>query len=209
MEFNGFESRFSLDNDEVSANAMFADAGSCPEDVRLFWQRYAGASFNDGLYRVFGSRQLELSKEFVDLAFPSYRNRAICFSYDWLGRLFAVDFARSEGPRFGILMLEPGTGKALEIPADIESFHNVELISYTNEALASEFYHAWRTAGGRPPSREECIGYKRPLFLGGKDDIQNLEITNIEVYWSLSAQMIHQTRGMAPGTKIRNINIEV
>ena len=42
------------------------------------------------------------------------------------------------------------------------------------------------------PSYKNCVGYKVPLFLGGKDAISNYEETDMEVYWSISAQIISQ-----------------
>jgi hypothetical protein len=207
MEFGRFESRF-LSDAEPTTSTLSAEVGIVQQDLRTFWNRYAERSFNQGLYRIFGPKQITPSRELIDLAFPDYKTRAICFSYDWLGRLFAIDLARSVEQRHGIIMLEPGTSQVLEIAANLESFHNDELISYTNEALASEFYQAWRTAGGVAPAHEECIGYKKPLFLGGKDDIQNLELIDLDVYWHISAQIIKQTRGIPSGTQIRHSEIE-
>ena len=37
---------------------------------------------------------------------------------------------------------------------------------------------------------EDCVGYKIPLFLGGNDEISNLEITDMEIYWGICGQLI-------------------
>ena len=52
---------------------------------------------------------------------------------------------------------------------------------------------------------EECVGYKTPLFLGGKDVMDNLEILNLDVYWTLTAQLIRKARGLPLGTVLGNI----
>lgn len=36
-------------------------------------------------------------------------------------------------------MFEPGTGEVFDIPVTIEDFHNVEIVEYHEDSLASEF----------------------------------------------------------------------
>lgn len=43
--------------------------------------------------------------------------------------------------------------------------------------------------GGDIP-HDKCVGYKVPLFLNGEDNISNLELSDIEVYWGIMGQMI-------------------
>ena len=35
-----------------------------------------------------------------------------------------------------------------------------------------------------------CAGYVIPLFLGGNDDITNLEDSDMEVYWNIMMQIL-------------------
>jgi Domain of unknown function (DUF1851) len=48
----------------------------------------------------------------------------------------------------------------------------------------------------------QCVGYQVPLFLGGKDSLENLEITDLDVYWSLSGQLRQGTWVLPPGTAV-------
>jgi len=82
-------------------------------------------------------------------------------------------------------MFEPGTGEALEIPVPFSRFHDEELVDYTEEALARSFFYQWQRSGGPAPTVSECVGYQRPLFLGGKDTVANLEISDLDVYWTI------------------------
>ena len=100
-------------------------------------------------------------------------------------------------------MFEPGTGEALEIPCDIISFHNEELVDYRDAALASDFFKKWIESRGERPEYGQCVSYKRPLFLGGNDEISNLEIGNVDVYWHIMGQLIRKAKGLPPGTGIR------
>jgi hypothetical protein len=106
-----------------------------------------------------------------------------------------------------VVMLEPGTGQALEVPCGVVAFHDAELCQYREEALAECFYKEWRAAGGAVPRVDQCAGYKRPLFLGGSDTTDNLELVMLEVYWEISAQLLDQTRNLPIGTQVTNASI--
>jgi len=92
-------------------------------------------------------------------------------------------------------MFEPGTGEALAIPCNLETFHDEELVEYGDAALASEFQERWLANDGAAPQYGQCIGYKKPLFLGGADELGNLEMFDVDVYWHLMAQLISKVRG--------------
>lgn len=64
-------------------------------------------------------------------------------------------------------------------------------------ALAGSFFARWALANPEllPLDVTQCAGYKVPLFLGGKDVLENLEVIDLEVYWSLSGQL-RQARGL-------------
>ncbi len=49
---------------------------------------------------------------------------------------------------------------------------------------------------------DECVGYQTPLFLGGVDATTNLEICDVDVYWTLSAQILAQVGGLPVGAPI-------
>jgi hypothetical protein len=65
-----------------------------------------------------------------------------------------------------ILMFEPGSGEALEIPVGLGDFFNEEIVAYSDAALAEEFFDQWRAAGGPAPTFTESVGYRTPLFSG-------------------------------------------
>ena len=100
-------------------------------------------------------------------------------------------------------MFEPGTGEALEIPANLNTFHDDGLLDLGEAALAISFYEKWRSSGGAAPDYDQCIGYRRPLFLGGEDGIDNMEVSDLDVYWHITGQLIQKTRGLPQGTPVR------
>jgi hypothetical protein len=129
-------------------------------------------------------------------------HRAIPFGFDWLGRPFAVDRDRTGASGHLCLLLEPGTGQALDLPFTAIELHQDGLIDLTEAALAVDFYRRWRHEADDPDplAAAECIGYRIPLFLGGADEPPNLERTDMAVYWSLVGQLSHHAAAIDPGT---------
>jgi hypothetical protein len=172
-------------------------------DIMKLVAELGGNSFNDGLYRVVRVSDLDAWASRIGYAFPDFRGRVACFGYDWLGRAFAIDAKRLEGGRPGVVMFEPGTGQALKIPANIETFHDDEIIKFGESALAIDFHLRWRKLSHVTLAYDQCAGYKKPLFLGGVDDIENLEISDIDVYWRIVGQLILKTKGLPVGIPVR------
>ncbi len=207
-----FESNFRPDN---SARSERQDLSPISHLERVasgnvdFLSRHAGESFNQGLYRIHAVHGMARWTETVATAFPSFKGRIFCFSYDWLGRHFAIDFQRHQQSQFLLLMLEPGTGQALEIPTTFADFHAQELIHHQDAALAVDFYRTWRAQGGLAPDAMQCVGYKQPLFLGGSDSADNLELADMDVYWSLCGQLLAKTRSLPENARINNLRTQL
>ena len=136
---------------------------------------------------LFSSSETEKWKEIVEEAFPAYKNQLIVFAFDWLGRVFAL--SKKKGT---VLLFEPGTGEVLDIPANIVDFHDVEIAEYHEDSLASAFFDKWYEANQHYALKHnECAGYRVPLFLNGDDVVENLEVSDMEVYWGLMGQLIN------------------
>jgi hypothetical protein len=205
--FEAFQQNFTPD-----LNALPDAAGSFPErDIPGLGEliaRFGGASFNGGLYRIVRASNMSAWKARISLAFPEFAKGTTVFGYDWLGRAFAIEGGRLEQGRPGVVMFEPGTGEALEVPANVQTFHDVELIQHSDAALASHAHKEWLARGGAVPAYAECIGYKAPLFLNGKDEFENMELSDLDVYWRLMGQLIVKTRNLRPGTRVGPVTIE-
>lgn len=171
------------------------------------FSKFQGASFDNGLYRIMTPGIVEQWEAVVCAAFPEFTRRISCFGYDWLGRVFAIDSQRRESDGCGVALFEPGTGEVLEIPCGINSFHNDELVNYREEAVAASFHSKWLSASGTAPARSQCAGYKKPLFLGGEDVVSNLELIDIDVYWTVSGALIRKTKGLPLGSKVGPIKL--
>lgn len=152
-----------------------------------FLQQLGGKQFGDGLFTSFDSADIEKWTKIAESAYPGLTGKIKLFGHDWLGRIFAVDLR--DNRKSLILMLEIGTGEALEIPCNFEDFLNEEMILFTDACLAQSFYDEWRSLGNSAPQYGQCVGYKVPLYLGGADDVTNIENGDMEVYWGLLSQL--------------------
>lgn len=194
-DFTGFLSKFPPDRNVPHNSSMdwLASAESVAGGISSLLTSYGGCSFRNGLYRLHTPALGERWSGLVGEAFPKYRSGVYCFGYDWLGRQFVLDSSRIKDGQAHILLLDIGFNEALQIPTNFTQFHNEELPGYSNEALAESFYLDWLSNGGEVPAMSQCVAYRIPPTLGGKDEIQNLELSDMEVYWGLLGQ-IHAGR---------------
>ena len=170
--------------------------------IELF-SLYNGDSFGEGLYRLHDISNIDYWNENIAKAFPEFSKRLSCFGYDWLGRQFALDKQRMTDGQAQILMFEPGTGEVLEIPRNFIEFHNDEIPNYHDACLASEFFRNWKAINKTTLKHDVCVGYKVMLFLGGQDTIENLEKSNMDVYWEICSSLIKQTKNLAEVSEIK------
>jgi hypothetical protein len=145
--------------------------------------RFAGCSFENGLYRIHDAESRPHAESLVAEAFPQFAGRACPSGFDWLGRHFAADPERLDGGEPLVLMLEPGTGEVPEIPFTFARFHD-QLDELREPALAGSFFETWTRANPEqvPLGATQCVGYKIPLFLGGQDALDNLELADLDSY---------------------------
>ncbi len=200
--YERFEQQFQCDLDLLGNQAYTLKGVAKELELSKLLLSFAGKSFNKGMYRIMTEESICCWNDLIGQVFPSFFQRITCFSYDWLGRIFAVDAGRLEDKRPGVVMFEPGTGEAFEIPCHLVSFHDVELIDHAEAALASRFHAEWLAAGGAIPRQDQCVGYKIPLFLGGKDEVGNLEVSDMSVYWTIHGQLIEKKRNLPLGTPL-------
>jgi hypothetical protein len=165
--------------------------------------RVAGLPLGGGVFRIVSADEGAAASSFVTEGFPDFAARSIPFGVDWFGRVYAADRARATG----LLLIEPGSGEAFEIDDDFAEFLDVTLVDEP-ELLELDLFGQWLAAGGTAPAEGTCVGFKLPLFLGGDTAMTNLELTDLDVYWSFSAQLRLQTRDLPGGTGIGRVRGE-
>jgi len=150
-------------------------------DIVEFMDSFGGKTFLNGLYRIHKNEDIAKWNKILKNSFPKFKNEIQVFGYDWLGRNFALDKKRNI-----VLIFEPGTGEILNTQESFVNFHNNEIPQYHDACLASNFFDEWfKSNNNFILPHNKCVGYKVPLFLNGDDNIENLEISDMEVYWEI------------------------
>lgn len=166
---------------------------------------YGGATFGAGAYRIHAPQRVRLWTALAVTAFPEARGRVLCFASDWLGRQFALATEAAGNGNPGVVLLDVSSGDVLHTDRDLRAFHDELLATDPEPALAISLYAQWRASGGAIPGPEQCVEPEVPYYLGGSEDLDNLVLTDMEVSWTIGAQLLSQTRGLEPGTEIRNV----
>ncbi|MFI3250936.1 MAG: DUF1851 domain-containing protein [Eubacteriales bacterium] len=162
------------------------DGAASFSDTESFRTAVDGRTFKNGIYRLFSKENQEKWTKIVEESFPKYAGNIEVFGYDWLGRIFATKNSTST-----TLMFEPGTGDVFDVPVGFAEFHDEELVEFYQDCLAANFFEEWFEKSGQYVLKSaECVGYKVPLFLNGNDDITNVEVSDMEVYWGLMGSLI-------------------
>jgi hypothetical protein len=159
-------------------------SGGDPQLDRLFSQ-WEGVTFEHGLYRVHTAASAAAAKKMADEMFTGIDDYHFFFAVDWKGRQYAwcTDVK-------SVAIYEPAYGEAFDPEASIAEFHNHSLLEADREILCPAEFEQWRAASGVTDLPfDKCVGLTQPLFLGGTEDLDNMEMSDIGVYWSFTAQL--------------------
>ena len=156
------------------------------QTAEQFIEKYEGYTFLDGMYRFFRKEDVPKWNGIVGRAFPPAMNRVQVFAYDWQGRVFAI-FSKTNT----VLILDPGTGDALNSQMDFLGFHNVIIPKDHEFCLLSADFKEWKHIHSIDIAHNECVGFRVPLFLNGRDEMENLEVSDMEVYWEIMGSLIN------------------
>lgn len=204
MDLSRLLATFPPDRDPLEPLSSNGDLWACVDAL-------GGLTFASGLYRVFPRQSIQHWTSVARANFPQFGSRITVFGADWLGRFLASDSGRlnANGEHL-VLLLEPATSEAFEVPATVVQVHTSELVDDPDALAAEPFYREWRMTSGdtEPLGLDECVGYRVPLVLGGGDVVTNLERTDLAVYWSFSSQIHEQTVGLPEGSRVVAVSEE-
>jgi len=180
-----------------------AEDGDVPTEIDWLFESYGGFEFENGLYRIHSKSDSRKWTVRIGSAFPEESVHVTPFGQDWQGNQFGWRGGQSPA----VLLFQIASGEAYEIADSLQVAHDEEFVDHAQEALNIGRWHEWSASGGERPSRDKCVGYRIPLFLGGKDQLDNLEMSLLNVYWEITAQLLNGTRGLPPGTRISGIRL--
>jgi len=143
-------------------------------------------SFNNGLFRTYNASEIELYTKNIEESFPNSKNKIICFGRDWLNRQFTIKINKP----YHINRFDIYFNDVIDIPISLKIFFEEEIIEYTNELLSEEFFYQWqKSTNNIKILSHQCVNFKIPPSLGGKDDIDNLELADSDVSWEINSQL--------------------
>jgi hypothetical protein len=165
--------------------SAFADAGYC------------GHSFNQGLIRFHDAQTGPNYRALCHQAFPELRDldrKADVLAFDWHGRQYLTAKIKGESD-LQIVMADIGTG-TLDVLVSTTQFAAVLRLDNVADYFDGELYDQWRAAVGHPDAGlafTDCIEYTVPLYLGGDETLDNLTLIDLDVSWTVGAQIRAQT----------------
>lgn len=160
-----------------------------------------GSTFNKGLYRLHTVESSNIWAKVISEYFEEYSNKLYPFGFDWMGRQFCLQ----KGTDL-LLMFDPATGEDFSFRQTLSLLHNEDFVADTDNMLAEVLFNKIRDFYNIDKlNYDSCLGYKVPLFFGGKDSIENYELQDLEVYWILQSQFYRQSKNLPPGTEIGKI----
>jgi hypothetical protein len=177
--------------------SQYAQIGAC------------GRSFGRGLFRFHDGTSGPVAQDLVHEAFPDLAGHADVLAFDWLGRQFAVtDAAGATGGEPEAVILDPAAMSREGIVASdqfLRAFQSPVML----EALHADLFERWRASVGCTGlDFDRCVGLKVPLFLSGTLTLDNLEESDLSVYWSICTQLWQQAKDLPAGTAIREVRFE-
>jgi hypothetical protein len=171
-------------------------------DISTFFMNNGGASYDKGIFRIHCKSSSFYWTNIVTEFFPKYKDKICCFGFDWMGRQFALDLKDANKN----YLFDPATGEDFELQQSLNGFFNEELVNYRDDTLVpDDFTFVMHKLGLDILPPDKCIGYKKLLFLGGKDDLDNTEVIDMDVYWDLNYKIYSKINKMEEGSIIDKI----
>jgi len=164
--------------------ASFADAGYC------------GRSFNEGVLRFHNAATAPNFRQMCFEAFPTLSQidpKADVLAFGWNGKQYLT--AKVSGNKdIMILVADIGTG-TLETLAPVATLAAVLKMDNMGDFFDAPLYDEWRKLVGRPHDGlafTDCVEYTQPLWLGGEDELTNMQLIDMDVSWTIGSQLLSQ-----------------
>lgn len=208
MKLDQFNKNYKVTSIEKGPFEKFAEVGDVAlqniSNIQLLLDQTAGATFDEGLFRIHNIGSFYYWTRLVFEYFKKYKGKSYVFGFDWMGRQFALTEKTNSSV---ILMLDPATAEVFELEASMEEFFNIDLVEGKEDLLEEKKFLTFKNKTIDSLRFNHCIGFVKPLFLGGKDEVANLEDSDMELYWELNYQIYRKSKKLPPGTLLEIVTI--
>lgn len=167
-------------------------------DAALSQRGVAGATFDNGLIRFHNVTSAGLAQQNLFDFFGERAGELTPFAFDWRGRHFCRvqieghDMAMRVDSAFNEASPLAEYAQTVAFLLDDEG-----AAEFLEETSMKEAFSALDIFGLR---FTDCVGLKVPAFLGGEESVDNLEVSDMDVYWTFNAQVYNQVKDMPPDT---------
>ena len=143
-----------------------------------------GKVFDNGLYKVLDKKSsIDALVRLQKLGISSAINlNPVIFGLDWLGRYYAYDVNDSSYTTL-FDIVEAATWKA---EGTVDFFHNTILTENNRDLLDYTLFLEWHKKSPTPIFFDKCVSLKLPFFFGGEYEVNNMELSDIDVVWSFN-----------------------
>lgn len=167
-----------------------ADSSIKCSNTDEFLEYVRGKTFLNGLYTIFKKEDIQKWNDIIGNYFPNYKNTFEVLSYDWLGRIYVIDNNTKM-----IKLFDPEEYKCYATDMDITVFHE-EIVNDPDGILSINYFNNWFEENKHKVIKYgNCVGFKVPLSLGGKDELDNLEEIDMDVYWTITLDINSKGKG--------------
>jgi len=164
----------------------FSFSGNLYDDLI---DQLGGHQFGNGLFNILTRKDAEKMKAFVAYEFFRKQGRFSfkLFAYDWSGRCYGI---LDQGEKQGVVLaFDPDDEEIFDISCDLATFLNDVLRANSDILLWPEGYKKWLDYSNQRVEYGKCIGYKKLLFAGGKNEMSNMEHMDLSMYWYVVAEV--------------------
>lgn len=204
LNLETFHHHYSIFKEKAPTSADIASFPAVDLLFRSMVDQLGGKSFKQGIFVAFDEEEVARATLTIWEMFPRLKDRATAFGCDWKGRFFAA----KQADEVEVTLIEPDTDSIYEIKAGLAEFYNFELVQHHDAALASAFFEEWKSTTSVELHFHQCLGYRVPLFLGGEDVIDNLEIVERQFYAEFCGQLLEKVRNLPEGTPVSEIRMK-
>ncbi len=160
---------------------MVLDSDKFLSNMQEIMDKAGGRSYNNGLFVIYRQEDVGDYTEIIERLFPQAKDKIFCFGRDWLNRQFAVTNYKP----FTILQFDPNYRDITHIEVDLKQFFEQELILKCDDLCAKNYFLEWN----KSLNYSQCASYTVPIFFGGKDSVDNLQIIDSYVDLEILAQL--------------------
>ncbi len=183
IDFNSFNSKFNLHLKCSSENKSRVVYENFYLDEVV--KELGGKVFSDGLLVIYDDRDISLYTKMIENAFPKTKGIIHCFGRDWLNRQLAV---RKIEP-FDVVLCDVSFDEILMTEDNLNNFFSAGVVEYGQDLFSEDYFKRWLEKPKNILKCRQSVSYKIPPCLGGKDDIDNLEIADSEVDLEMNMQI--------------------